>query len=275
MRACRSHMKILLGLVSAMLLLLAGNAASAQTPEETFLKGGAAFREGRFQEAVLLYEGLIRSGKQSGHLFYNLANAYFRLDRLGPAILNYERARWFLPRDADLDFNLRLARDKTLDSLQEPQDLVTNTFFWIDTFNLAELFWCFAAINIAFWGTLVVRLFSKAEALYYVCLVLLTAWLAAGLTLGLKAYKGALDTRAVVLADEVDVLAGPDVKESVLFKLHAGTTVLQEREEEGWSLVRLPDKRRGWMMRGAVERVMEGLPWPVSGEPQGSREAGA
>jgi hypothetical protein len=42
----------------------------------------------------------------------------------------------------------------------------------------------------------------------------------------------------------------------VLFKLHKGTTVHHERSEDGWSLINLPDEKRGWIRSGALERIM-------------------
>ena len=45
-------------------------------------------------------------------LFYNLANAQYRLGNLGQAILNYERALALEPRHPEAAANLRLVRDK-------------------------------------------------------------------------------------------------------------------------------------------------------------------
>lgn len=252
----------LLGLVSALAPALPVTQVRAQTSEEMFVQAAAAYREGRFQEATDLYEGLIRAGKRTGQVFYNLGNTYFRLGRLGPAVLNYERARWFMPRDPDLEFNLRLSRERCRDALQEQPDLLGSTFFWMDAFNLKELFWSFVILNASFWGILAVRLFVRSEGIYYLVLVFFAAWLLTGLTLGLKVYGGVRDGRAIVIADEASVLAGPDRKETVLFKLHAGAGVQLERSEAGWCLIRLPDQRRGWVKRDAVERIMEGLAWP-------------
>jgi len=54
----------------------------------------------------------------------------------------------------------------------------------------------------------------------------------------------------------LDVLAGPDNQDTVLFKLHAGTIVHVERSEDGWSLVRLPDKKRGWVRADTIESII-------------------
>ena len=66
--------------------------------EEGFYRANAAYKEGRYPEAIQGYRDLIASGHAGGHLYYNLGNAYFRSGALGPAILNYERARLLIPR---------------------------------------------------------------------------------------------------------------------------------------------------------------------------------
>jgi tetratricopeptide (TPR) repeat protein len=238
-------------------LLLVAGSIGAENPqwEELFFRANEAYQEARFQEAVDGYSQLIRSGHESGHLFYNLGNAYFRLNELGWAILNYERARLLIPRDADLNFNVRYARDQMQDAVAETQGLMNTTFFWLDTFNLYELFWGFAVLNVVFWAILVTRLFVRPDWIFYPLLIVLIVWFIAGLSFGLKWYQVYTDERAVIVQEEISVLAGPDINDTVLFKLHAGTEVCHERSEDGWSLVSLPDKKRGWVKKEAIEPI--------------------
>ena len=237
----------------------AGLAAETPPWEELFVKANQAYPAGRFQEAVDGYRQLVQSGGGNGHLYYNLGNAYLRLNDLGRAILNYERAHLLIPRDADLDFNLRFARDQVKDAVAPSQGVIDRTFFWLNSLNLAELFWVFAVLNVLFWGCLLLRLFIRSEWTYYSLILLLVFWVITGLSLGLKWYQLKTDDRAVILQPEVSVLAGPDPQDTVLFKLHAGTMVQLERSEDGWALVRLPDKKRGWVKNDALEGIISGL----------------
>lgn len=132
--------------------LSSGGAAENQQWEEIFFGANQAYKKGRFSDAIDGYSQLLQSGQGSGHLYYNLGNTYFRLNDLGKAILNYERARLMLPRDSDLDFNFRYARDQLKDAVSESQRYMSIVFFWLDSLNLDELFWSFAVLNILFWG---------------------------------------------------------------------------------------------------------------------------
>jgi tetratricopeptide (TPR) repeat protein len=236
-----------------------GLGAESEQGEEVFFRANQAYKAGRFQEAIEGYHQLIQSGHGNGHVYYNLGNAHIRSGRLGEAILNYERARLVLPRDGDLDFNLRYARDQIRDVVPQSQSLLSMTFFWLKSLSPGELFWGFAIFNAAFWGILCVRIFYRSEWTYYLFIITLVFWLIAGVSFALKWYQIKTDDRAVILQGEVDILAGPDVKDTVLFKLHEGTLVHKERSEDGWSLIRLQDGKRGWVQSEAVQSITRNL----------------
>lgn len=240
-----------------MMLFLLSPDTKAQNEkwEETFFRANQAYKEGLFQEAIHGYEHLIRSGHENGHIFYNLGNAYFRMSQLGRAILNYERARLLIPRDADLNFNLRYTRDQTRDAVAQSQGFISMTFFWVKNLTFAELLWSFVVVNILFWTILLIRLFLRSEWTFYLFVIVLIFWLMAGSSFGLKWYQFHSDKRAVILKQEVNALAGPDSHDTLLFKLHEGTIVSKERSEGGWILVSLPDKKRGWIKADAVEGI--------------------
>jgi len=229
--------------------------AMAPESEKVLQEADRAYRDGQYQTAYDGYQRLLRTEGANGHLLFNLGNAAFRLNQTGRAILHYERARVLLPRDADLKFNLGHAREQTRDVIPEQESFVGTAFFWLGSLTLAELFWCFAAINILFWGALASRLFLRAEWTNSLAFLLLAVWLLAGLSFGLKWQQTRADDRAVILLTEVSVLAGPDLRDTLLFKLHEGTIVHLERSEAGWLLIRLPDGKRGWLRSESAEKI--------------------
>ena len=231
-------------------------ASASPSAEELYFEANRAYKEDRYADAISGYLRLIGDGYVNGHLYYNLGNAYFRSAQLGRAILNYKRAQLLIPRDADLNFNLRYALDQTQDAISPAPNYLRQAFFWLDGITMRELMWGFAALNILFWGILVLRLFVRPEWTYYLFMVLLIFWLVGGASLGVKWHQLNTDLRAVILSAEVDVLAGPDSSDTVLFKLHEGATVLHERTEDGWSLVRVSDSKRGWVKSSDLEQII-------------------
>ena len=228
--------------------------------EDLFFTANRSYKEGRFQEAVDGYLRLLKSGLENGHVYYNLGNAYLRLNELGRAILYYERARLLIPRDADLNFNLRYAHDQTLDAIPVSQSVVSQSFFWLNNLTFFELFGGFVILNFAFFLILSTRLFYRAEWTYYMFLVLLIFTIITAISVSLKWYQLRTDGRAIVLEKEVHVLSGPDPQDTVLFKLHEGAIVNNERSEDGWMLVYLTEEKRGWVQTKDLERIIPKKP---------------
>jgi tetratricopeptide (TPR) repeat protein len=229
--------------------------ANENHPEEAFFMANQAYKEGRFQDAIDGYEELLESGYSNGSLYFNLGNCYFRLEQLGKAILNYERANLLIPRDADLNFNLRFARDQTQDAIADQHGFFEILFFWTDSLTTYELYWGFAVLNILFWGILFIRLFSKMEWTYYATIIILIFWIITGASFGWKYYQLRTDDRAVILKKEIDILAGPAQGDTVLFKLHEGTIVNYERSEDDWSLISYSKSKRGWVRAQTLEKI--------------------
>ena len=250
---------LILLIVMLPVLLISASCFAAETSsvEALFFGANGAYKEERYQEAIDGYLRLVGDGNINGHLYYNLGNAYFRSGRLGRAILNYKRAQLLIPRDADLNFNLHYALDQTQDAVSPSQNFLKQAFFWLDDVTLSELMWGFAVLNIFFWGVLVLRLFIRPEWTYYFFIVLLVFWLVDGSSLAVKWHQHKTDQRAVILAGQAHVLAGPDSSDTVLFKLHEGTTVYRERTEDGWSLIQLSKNKRGWLKSSAIEKIFE------------------
>ena len=83
--------------------------AGARTPRrigEVFTRANRAYEQGDYQKAAGLYRRMLEEGYESGNLYYNLGNCYYKLKQKGRAILYYEKARRLIPGDADLQTNL-------------------------------------------------------------------------------------------------------------------------------------------------------------------------
>ncbi len=215
--------------------------------DEIFFNAGWLYKEQKYEEALEMYLKLVDMGHASGHIYYNMGNTCYRLNSIGHAVLYYERACILMPRDADLDYNLRYVRNLTKDVIEESPGILSMIFFWLDSVTLNELFWIFIIVNIIFWSGLILRLYDKEEWTYYFVIISLVAWIICGASFFKKLYDVETDDRAVILTDEADILSGPETGDTILFKLHTGAIVNFEREEEGWMLIGLPDNKRGWV----------------------------
>ena len=81
----------------------------AQDTTSGFKKANQLYREGKYSDAAHGYESVLKQ-KSASEVYYNLGNTYFRLKKIGMAILNYERALLLAPRDQDISTNFKYAK---------------------------------------------------------------------------------------------------------------------------------------------------------------------
>lgn len=120
----RSPLLAAVVVVAAALLVIAARPLAARAAaDDDFARGNAAYRDGRFAEAAGAYERALKTpgGRGAGaNVFYNLGNAYVRLEQRGRAVASYRRALLRDPRHDDAAANLALVRRQ----LRVPADAV-------------------------------------------------------------------------------------------------------------------------------------------------------
>lgn len=100
---------------------------------ESFTKADAdkAYQENKYAEAIKMYENILATQGESAVVYYNLGNSYFKEKNMAKAVLNYERALLLNPGDADIRFNLDMARSKTVDQITPATEVFIVT--WINS----------------------------------------------------------------------------------------------------------------------------------------------
>jgi tetratricopeptide (TPR) repeat protein len=208
------------------------------------------YAAGHFREAASLYQTVAKSGETSAALFYNLANAEYRLGDLGQSILNYERALALEPHHPEADANLRLVRDKA-----RALELKRNAFeqfvargtttrysiaaaaaFWIAAFAIAGL------------------ILARRHSALLVTVALLAMLTLAGAVYVLYSLRSE-QLLAIITARNVDArLATADSAGTVL-ALPAGSEVKILSTRGDWSYAALPNDLRGWIPANSAEIV--------------------
>ena len=249
-----SHL-LMIGWLVLALLPKGAVAANDMAAADVFFEANRAYKSDRFRQAADGYLKLIESGCENGHVYYNLGNAYFRLGDLGRAILFYERARVLIPRDDDLISNLSHARNQVQDAVGDAVTFSLHEVLGLDSLSLSETFSIFAVLNAFFFAVACTRLIRKFEWTYYLAMLLAILLGIGAFAFVLKWHGAATDDRAVVLAEEIAVRAGPDPDDTLLFKIHKGAVVQHERTEGDWVLIHLSKDKRGWTRAAQLERV--------------------
>ncbi len=244
-------------LIFSLLLLTAGYGA-AQPPlpddykfsagkEQVLEQANKFYRNGEVEKAASGYRYLVESGVKNGYLFYNLGNAEFQLGNTGKAVLWYERARRYLPRFDDLNYNLRYVRRTLVDEEFRQPDYSGTAAFLTKVHQFLNLRESLIVLGIVFWMFAVVlsaRILIRSEALL--------AWLRSltwisGIVLALgilstvyKIYDLYYEPKAIVMVSALDVKTGAGANFSTHFSLHEGTKVRVQNVQDNWARIDLP-----------------------------------
>ncbi|MGE5279588.1 MAG: SH3 domain-containing protein [Deltaproteobacteria bacterium] len=257
----RRRFSTLFALITAGLFFLVGKgqaqdaafAWSKATQDAAFAQANNQYKNGEYQDAVATYRSILDGGWESAALDFNLGNSYFRLHRLGHALVNYERARRMRPRDADIETNLNLARSQLAYTRPAGQGFlrrIIQTFFsWVSldeaTIALLALYLGLMALL----GVIAVR--PGAEVRLRVPLRVTACFFILGLSLLCVKIKG-LGREALVVRPRAEARFAPFDTATAHFELSEGMTVFVVAEKPGWLEIERPDGKAGWIPQDAA-----------------------
>lgn len=213
-----------------------------------------------YRKSALRFERIVREGGiKNGKLFYNIGNAYFQLNDLGRAILNYRRAEQYIPNDPNLHQNLQYARDRRQDKIEEPQKtrVLKTLFFWHYDISRGIRMWLFSISFCLVWIGAGLRLFVAKSSLHW-CIGL--SGFFAVLFLGsllVESFSHRQTRPGVVIISEVIARKGDSetYEPSFTDPLHVGTEFVLVEDRDNWYQVELADSRKCWLPAKAVELV--------------------
>jgi len=234
---------------------------NAQTPKELWDSAHSYYSQSKYTEALQSYLKIEETGYASEGLFYNIGNSYFKLKEVGKSILYYERALKLNPSDKDLINNLNLAKEFSLDKIEEIPGFIIKT--WIENINysLSSDIWSYIAL-ILFAATALLLLsfrFGPSSRLRKISFFAAVAAFLLGLGSGYfsmdQKYRYNLKNTAIVMKPVSTVRSSPDNSGKSLFILHEGTKVELLEELGQWKRVELADGRQGWIFSIDIEVI--------------------
>jgi tetratricopeptide (TPR) repeat protein len=211
------------------------------------------YEKNRFSEAIRCYENILSRQFQSPLLHYNLANAYYKNNRLGKAIYHYELGRKLDPGNEDIRNNLSIVSSKVVDKIEVKENffagkLKTGFFSALNTAAwawLSLLFFAVTLIGIYLYTSRNSTLLKKIS--FWVSgttLIFFIVCLFSGYTaLQLKNNND----KAVILSPVIQVFPTPNAQGNAKFSLHEGTRVRVLEHSELWTSIQLDNGNEGWV----------------------------
>lgn len=234
---------------------------AAQSTEELMNKASVEYQNENYENAIELYKNIMKQGFESGALYYNLGNAYFKKGQLGYAIYSFEKALKIEPNDEDVNYNLRIANSRTTDKIEEvPLIFILNwwnglvTLFPLNTWAIFVLiFYIILLTSILFYlytrsGIIQKLTFfsgSISLSLFILFIVLFVA----------RYNREASTNYGILFQQAYSVKTSPDQKATDAFIIHEGIKFTIEDHVNSWTKIRLSDGKIGWIEDYSYGRI--------------------
>ncbi len=207
---------------------------------------------------LTIIEQIAATKPQQAALYYNLGNTYYRLNKIGSAVLNYRKALYIDPGYKDAADNLALTESRINNRIPSVSDI----FFirWWNNLTAAQnnTAWAIACVIIFLLiiSLAVLSRFGKGRnlaspqlmgALIVVLLItLVLAFVSAGNKLN--------SSMGVVMQNDAPLMNEQHTGKAQNL-VPEGTTVTILGTRTGWTQVRLPDGRTGWLQDDHINKI--------------------
>ncbi|NQT33218.1 MAG: hypothetical protein HQ594_06075 [Candidatus Omnitrophica bacterium] len=227
------------------------------TTEELFSLGNDFYEKGEYGRALAEYEEVLKRGHESGALYFNIADACFKEGQLGKAVLNYERAKILLPRDADIIANYRFARASIKTKIIAPRGI----WSWgpLKTYsgklNVNEFTWFSSILYLLILLFLSVTIVRANITTFQVSVIVLMFFLIILNVVVIGHKLQVIKKGAITIVPKAEAMFGPFDSATKFFTLHEGVMVTVLKSKDDWYKVRRADDKVGWIHKDAVEKI--------------------
>ena len=221
----------------------------SQNIDSLFSNGNDSYNKNQFDVSVDAYENILSQGFYSADLYYNLGNAYYRLEDFANARWSYEMGINIDPRNKDMIHNLMLTKKKIPNTIEPPDsqilDLINN---FLTNFTYSD-FVLFSSIMLLLYSIcfIIYRLMPSKPIVisYYVFIVLFfigTSFSA------IKFLWERNNNFGIILNDETKLYSAPFLNENITISIFfSGNKVKIEQTTDKWIEISSIDGRKGWI----------------------------
>lgn len=226
-----------------------------------FEEANTLYNQERYNEALSKYKTVLESGEHSAELYFNMANAHYKLNHIAPSIYYYEEALRLAPNDKAIKNNLAFAQNMTIDAIDVIPKMGISRLF--DKVIMSTTFngWALRAVlfSITFAVLFILYYFAistKRKRLAFVGsgISLLLVLIALIFAFKNQAIVNA-NKPAIVFAKESNVKNEPNFGSQNAFTLHEGTKVQVLENINNWKKIKLSDGKEGWIVANDIKML--------------------
>tara|TARA_Y100001958_G_C21040596_1_gene410347 strand:+ start:96 stop:833 length:738 start_codon:yes stop_codon:yes gene_type:complete len=234
--------------------------SNTQGLDSIFEQSNAFYTDGKYQMAIDGYKDILNSGFESAELYYNLGNAFYKLNNIPESNFFYEKARSISPTDEDILINLSYAQNLRIDKIEKLPITQTQNFK-INILNLlSEKGWSVLLIILAWIACVSFVLYlsvnnSGNKRIFFTQFIILMIGLIVVSTINYEKKNLNNEKFAIIYDKEIEVWSEPNKISELKFLLHEGTKVKQVDTIQDWVNIQLENGTLGWIQSSSIKTL--------------------
>lgn len=226
-----------------------------------FEKGKEKYKEEQYADAIVNWKKILDAGEHSEAVYFNLGNAYYKLNKIGPSIYYYEKALQLDPKDKEVLTNLAFAENARIDAIEPlPKTIfskwyssIANIFTFDGWAKLAILFVFLFVVSflLYYFGSI-----ERRKRGFFITSMMSVFLFCGALTLAyLTSADVEKDVPAIIFAENVEIKSAPKMNSATAFTLHEGTKVQVEATDGDWLKIVIADGKDGWIPASDLKKL--------------------
>ncbi len=231
------------------------------TMKSLIKQANEAYMQEKYNASIALYDSVLEADFVAPELYYNIGNAYYRLNKVPEAILYYEKALKIDPGNEDVRFNLSIAKSRIKDQIEPLPQMFYLRWWKAFSSSFTPDLWAILGLCVffislfLFWFYFFSFRIRIRKLSFYLGLIsfLISLFLFSVSWLQLK--KAETHQSAIIFAPSVTAKASPDENSTDLFVIHEGTKVFLQDNIGNWYEIILEDGTEGWIEADKFKKI--------------------
>lgn len=242
-------------------LIVSPVVGQSDAAQVAFDKANQAYTTENYEIAIAAYEQALKNDMHSVETYFNLANAHYKLNQVGPAIYNYEKALMLDPENEDVLNNLQFAKQMRIDAIEAlPENELEST-----ASNIANALyideWAYLSIILMIVAVLLFVLYHYSQTagkkrLFFILMLLVAISTVTSIIIGFYAQNNLNSQQyAIVYAAEFTAREEPKTNSNSAFIIHEGTKVEVLEEFNDWARISLENGSKAWVTLETIKKL--------------------
>lgn len=228
---------------------------------ETLTEANKLYHNGKYEEAVVAYESILKEGFHSVAVYYNLANSHYKLNHVAPSIYFYEKALLLDPNDPDVLNNIQFAQAMTVDEIKPIPQVGFSKFVQNFTGLMHYNSWAWLTVMLSTLSLVAFLIYyfsyeSSTKRVAFISIFFVFVFLIVSVAASLyERDRVNKQQPAIIFSVEVPLKEEPKEDSEEIVLLHEGSKVNIKERFNDWAKVELLNGTEGWITTSSIKSL--------------------